>query len=972
MTESSFAAFVPQAVMDQIAAREYKFGKQNHTAEELEVIHGNTVWCLLRSGVNTPKNEADRFIMLKPSQSVETSSEYAIAGVLGGDQLQSSGAGKRAGVQLINDSSVTFYNKTEKGHRPRPGITGFTVKTLDTWGMILEANINIKVWSRDDLDRMDLLYFKPGFPAIFEWGHSLYFRPDGSICKNPSPAISNEEFFRGGEFGALDDRVYMERQHDCNRETVFGYITNFSWSFNQDGSFDCTLKILSKGSVLESLKVGSNKEAGEDTKQDDEDWWNVSDYHRLLKALNERYGKGSSVIPAVGETPEEPVSKFLQSLYPRSVIQESSDLRIVSVKQALEQSKNTDWHVSSNGLWENMVDCPAVAVPVTRKGRKSGVKCFYMTLETLCNIINHFQKPQAPYFKLETRSEAVYGHAKVYGYQDTDKNPLEMPSLNPVLAIKQGQASEAVEKYSVHKIKNSGFKKCTESYKDLSKRSNRILDIWVNYNMFVSLIEQQIIASNDYGLEPVMREFLNQIQKAFGNVNYFDLHGDAAFTGCFEIVDRTQIRRDQDVERVPVLNVSGLYNTVTDLKITSDISQDLVNEMCIAATAPRESEPGAENADECLVFWGENCRARWYNEPKPNKDTDDSKNKKSEADVRKEFLEKLQKFYSKLQKGNLGTVKGENVEATDNLVSSVQDQVVQFQVDGERYYKNQVKRDIENRVELHMGLIPYKMTLTMLGISRLYIGNTFKIRNGILPKKYDNWGYIITGIEHTVKNNQWFTTITTNYYPVFSNEKQTMTQGSMEDYYQERQEAQKPIPGNVDEIDSACGYREAFLASGIDYVPGKYNGLCARYTVNWARTYVLGKSIPEKGAQYYKNSGVKVPVLSAGGNANQPGYWATLTSLGYKQGRTIGMKMSDIGTLKGGYRVDGTTIKEGDVLVYWNSSGTRFHTCFYDGTRWCSDTDQNTASVYKTDEIFNLILFSSPKRHSDWSCGAGA
>ena len=40
-----------------------------------------------------------------------------------------------------------------------------------------------------------------------------------------------------------------------NYEGVFGKITNFNWTFNPDGSYDCKVDLTGMGDMMESLKV---------------------------------------------------------------------------------------------------------------------------------------------------------------------------------------------------------------------------------------------------------------------------------------------------------------------------------------------------------------------------------------------------------------------------------------------------------------------------------------------------------------------------------------------------------------------------------------------------------------------------------------------------------------------------------------------------------------------------------------------
>lgn len=959
MTEGSFAAYVPQPVLDQITVRENKFGREGEVAyspEDLEVIHGNTVWCLLRSGVDAPANPADRYVM-PDGRKIETSNKYALAGMLGGDQLkqyqEGKEWGKRGGIETVDNADTAFYQiKEHQGHKPRPGITGFNVKNLDTWGMILEANINIKVWSREDLDLMDMLYFKPGYPALFEWGHSLYFDSDGKVCKNPKIMVSNETFFKGGKFSELENLIYEARQQDCNREAVFGYITNFSWSFNQDGSFDCTLKILSKGGVLESLRLSSNSDPNADSgAQEDIAWWMTSDYHRLLKVL-ENYYSGEKSVKAVdppyssaiglfggataigaylhqtketqknkireeanrlGEIKEVGSEESLLALTARRAISEIREGKgaILSLRKALEFNKDSATGLESS-LWKDLVDCPVVVVPTSEKGKKRGVRSFYITLETLCHIINNFQKSTGE-AKFVTNSDQRYGHADLE-YRDQDKKAVYLPSLNPVVALKQSQVKS--KDYAI-RPDGAGFSECVGSY-TACESDDRILNIWINFNVFVELIENKVKSNSEYRFEVVFRELLTEIQKAFGNVNYFDFHGLADFPGFFEIVDRSYVRPEG--EKIPILNVSGLFNTVTNLKVTSDISQDIVNEMCIAATAPSPKTSGAENADECLIFWGENCRARWYTLPQEVSEKEAktvADQQKSEEEAREQWLERLKKLYTSFQGGKVLDVKASQ-ENVDCLLAAFAADYASFQVDGERYYKNQVRVDIQERTHLHMGIIPYKMTLTMLGISRLYIGNTFKIRNGILPKKYDNWGYIITGIEHSVQNNQWFTTLTTNYYPVFPNEKES-----------------KPVLRDTEgvRIDGSGGGQESITPSK-DFKDGVITVSAARTSDNNSLVgdqrgvEVVTKQV--KLSYYLRNGYSRIYRNSNASEAQQAAEiakkLATDDRIGYSQPRRLTLYNQLVGIFKGD--VDKYLKQSGSLVAADTDCSAFCHTCY--------------------------------------------
>jgi hypothetical protein len=61
------------------------------------------------------------------------------------------------------------------------------------------------------------------------------------------------------------------------------------------------------------------------------------------------------------------------------------------------------------------------------------------------------------------------------------------------------------------------------------------------------------------------------------------------------------------------------------------------------------------------------------------------------------------------------------------------------------------------------ALIPFELEITLDGISGFVVGQIFKIDTTILPKDYynKNLGFVITGVNHTLQNNDWTTDIKT-------------------------------------------------------------------------------------------------------------------------------------------------------------------------------------------------------------------
>jgi hypothetical protein len=58
------------------------------------------------------------------------------------------------------------------------------------------------------------------------------------------------------------------------------------------------------------------------------------------------------------------------------------------------------------------------------------------------------------------------------------------------------------------------------------------------------------------------------------------------------------------------------------------------------------------------------------------------------------------------------------------------------------------------------GLIPFELSFTIKGISGIKIGQAFKVNEFFLPERYrGKVGFIVTGIDHTISNGRWTTSI---------------------------------------------------------------------------------------------------------------------------------------------------------------------------------------------------------------------
>jgi len=310
------------SVVKQLIAREKLLSQNKRSKDHLLFFNSNGAWARLVSSINTITEEetkalADGTVTIKE---VTGNKNLAYNNVLMGGVFKqttpknqtSIGSGLNQelhnpinidskGFITAGDINKAAYNKYESlGFRPQPGITSVSVNSKGTYGTLREAEVQVTVWTLEDLEMMQALYLRPGYTILLEWGHSLQLDSEtGTVNKEI-------DFYRKFLTQKLkkdviqNDLKEIAFNSDYNYDSMSGYISNFNWSFRDDGGYDCVIKIISTGTVLESIAVtfdtsnvypGKQLDSWKDDKGKKE---RRSIYHKLFVELEHLHGTPDS------------------------------------------------------------------------------------------------------------------------------------------------------------------------------------------------------------------------------------------------------------------------------------------------------------------------------------------------------------------------------------------------------------------------------------------------------------------------------------------------------------------------------------------------------------------------------------------------------------------------------------------------------------------------------------------------------
>lgn len=740
---------INDTVYNQIIARQNALGSNNKTREQLEYVNSNTSWVKFRSSVNQISNEEALEVLKKgdrtktPGSPIKAQNYQLVGGTLNPESqtpregiLRSAiSDNKNAGgrpAALFRDTEA-YINYESAGFRPMPGITGISVKTHNTGGTLMVADVNFQLWSKEQLDVAELLFFSPGYTALLEWGNSVYLDNNGERQIFPKGGTVNDDLFFGGpSFEAIDKEIpKLRKRYQGNYEGMFGFISNFNWSYRPDGGYDCSVKLTSKGNIIQALKTGATSDTASKlnlkTKEGEPEESTrklKSPYHYIFNEYSKQEAAGK---PDAG--------KFNGTQY----LEKRGFLPAGKSTFPLFDVFNLDVRVQQESGFFSWLGS-------FMNGQKN---LSYISMNTLLGLINHFSVIKDP----SGKSKLVCGFYTEPGekYKTFDQHF----SLDPFVAILPKVPSGKIGSTDASKMvlgsvdggKNSINLQVQNSI-DSASSTDDIQELMISSPFLLGEVGKILDGPQDVevGIFDFLRNILAGIQNAYGEINKFDIFFDHDIQ-CYKIIDRgtpTYARKG-----IPRINVTGLKNTAVEVNIASSITSAMAAQVSIAA----QGHTG-NYKDNLLnmLQWNQGAIDRHINYKDPGDPPVDIIKDKQEAT--QVVIDNIVKAYEELAADKQGTMKSLNLETWDDLKS---EGITLFT---SLYQGHTLNKNIPDPTP-----IPVTLTVKILGISGLKIGQTFRINDQPLPTKYSKYAYFINGLNHEIgTDNRWYTIINTQFY----------------------------------------------------------------------------------------------------------------------------------------------------------------------------------------------------------------
>jgi hypothetical protein len=698
---------IPEEIMKSLEARENLYKSEEKTPDSLTFIHGRSSFVIVRSLVTLDGS----FDLAK---SAALTSGIGFKGREGID---------REPNKNLSNSEAAYYQSEVFGFKPMPGITNINT-SFQGLGATGKTVVSYTVHSPEDLDIVNKLYMTLGATVMVEFGHTVYISKDGEIkTMTLGDIVPVDDFFKK-EPSLNDLRTKIDtinKDTNYNYEGLVGRVSNFNFTFDPNGSYNCTMEITSYNSVIDALKppnvIDNVKNVKPSTKGDQAEanvpkgFNNVVDY---ICASVERYNKKQGKV------------------------------------NCRELFDDPNVNLSSLKDWVNKYDAYISTVPaggeVTQGNEAEGISnvkgnfLAFFPLRFWLELFNIFAMPKT--------GDKKEDYIARWGTESMNYRSFKfMYSHNPSMVQLPRKASGVTSGFNV-KGGKSNYR--GSDLIDVNEPSNeRILEIRVSTEL-LKKVNSVFIGNNsrkndEIGLTDYVELLLQEIQKYMGDINSFEIvTSPRPIDGIYEelmIYDKSG-----KSEPGTFLNISGLSTTVMSIGIKSNISGDM-QMAAMFGGAGKKGEGGKTQAS-----------------------IERHNTKNGEEEVEDALMATAFSDGTELTEGKGGDKpEAEDTESGEEVKAIIQEQYDEWNAGKGSQFEEILDSSIDYVKSLVGGKAlgrfmptPVDLDIEMLGIGGFKNLETIRIPDHLVPPRFGNENFQVTGIEHSLDAGDpvWKTSIT--------------------------------------------------------------------------------------------------------------------------------------------------------------------------------------------------------------------
>jgi hypothetical protein len=813
---------LPQSIGDQIRTRQKIYGSVNRTPEEILYLNSRTSFVKTISSVNIENYDTGSIVNTRPELA-------AVISNYGGAELAKNfilfngtskeGGFLRSGIpqellagadQYVNNLAYGLGG-LEYGARPMPGIISMQTTSKGVYGSIEETTLNIKAWNRIQFEIIDLLYLRLGYGVLVEWGNTSYFDNNGNY-------ISENQYTLESEFlnGTLTpDSIYSSIQNyklnsNGNYDAIYGIVTNFNWTFDQNGGYDIVVKLISKGDIIEGIKsaVLVSEKATTSTFEIPESTF-VSLQQSASAKLNEANPQDTTRVAGATTTEQNAILAQLAtqniSTTPATVepketvnpLKDSSTIaRLYYNVQQLFNSQDPNVYSTDDGKYYSQVYFQSGATDTKpfftqeyqgpdpdNTTSENGIglpKKYYIRLGSLLafiqsNIIPKSKKGNSSYSKLPIDYATKTNLAYTNEYQ---------VSVDPNVCLISTEIEQNITVTPPSTPLTYVFAKGASKYKKKigNVQVGQIMNIYVNFDYILNIVNTNGDPKNQTSVYTLIETLCNGLSIALGGINTFRPFIDTT-TNTLKIIDETSIpNRNTILKEVggrstaddPIIQIYGYdYLTnpetnrtqgyagfVKDFKFTSKLDPKFAQIISIGATSQ-----GGIVGEDATAFSSLNrgltnrIEPEIDNSPGYSSTNTNTIEETNPEDQFKESLVNLERYLGSIGCDKDNPIKPYLNEAEISAYTNLLTGTIMPYIETKTAIT-------QKKSSGTMGFIPVSVGLTLDGISGLKLLNGIKVDTSYLPSNYpETMLFVISKLSHKIENNIWSTELETIMTP---------------------------------------------------------------------------------------------------------------------------------------------------------------------------------------------------------------
>lgn len=132
--------------------------------------------------------------------------------------------------------------------QPLPGVESLNVSYKNDYGGTRVAQFKWKVFTLDQFEEISPYFLTPGIGILLEWGNDSDISGNIPMTLDEYNEISGKNFYNSWKY--IRNRSLSL---NCRYDAMTGIISNFEYSLNEEGGFDCTTHVISSGALMYSL-----------------------------------------------------------------------------------------------------------------------------------------------------------------------------------------------------------------------------------------------------------------------------------------------------------------------------------------------------------------------------------------------------------------------------------------------------------------------------------------------------------------------------------------------------------------------------------------------------------------------------------------------------------------------------------------------------------------------------------------------